>query len=405
MATLRQTAISENDYRNASQIMASPDQKVCAVCNNSDWSALSSIGTQSMTTAGKTVDSKLGKGICNHCGAVQKVFVPRLADTDFYERQYTYYDRPGSHIIDQVRYKALADWVAVAISPRKPKKIFDVGCGHGGTLHYLRELFPEAVLGGLEPSASAVKNAYTDKLEVIEGRLDEVKVSGTFDLVFSNNVLQHVTDPMAFLLAQKALLAPGGDLVLTCPDGTLPNIELLMADQNFSLRPLHLAALAAKAKLKVVRTLPCPGGALRNEQLVLLRHEEQAIPAPTFPSLSEIQAEYQEIQSYLANWATLDDFLSRATSGAKRIFNFGGGLWSYVLAGYCPQYWAQVRCCLVDKFAGRCIDKEVIPYDNMDITADDVLVLGTNPYVQQKLVMRFKEAGLRAVSFDHLVHH
>jgi SAM-dependent methyltransferase len=378
---------------------------LCAVCGGSDWRPLPPPAAKRMiTTAGRLVANSFGKSQCGQCGAVQKVAGGRLADTDYYERQYTYYDRPGAATLDVTRYRALARWIEEAAGSR-PASIFDVGCGRGGTMRYLREAWPDARFVGMEPSADAVAAARSLCFDVSEGRLMiDMPVRERFDLVFSNNVLQHTTDPVEFIRAQARLLAPGGQLVLSCPDGTRPSVELLMADQNFSLCPPHLDAIAAKAGMRVVRRLPCPGGPLHNEQLAVMCPMEAGISETgVLPSRSTIDATYSQLVSYLDAWAGLDARLMATTAGAARVFNFGGGLWSYVLAAYCPQYWARVECCLVDGFAGRCIDREVKPFESVALSSDDILVLGTNPYVQPKLAARFAEAGLRAVSWDHVI--
>jgi 2-polyprenyl-3-methyl-5-hydroxy-6-metoxy-1,4-benzoquinol methylase len=46
--------------------------------------------------------------------------------------------------------------------------------------------------------------------------------AGTFDLVFSNNVLEHVDDVDATLVALSALLRPGGVMVHNCPNYAVP---------------------------------------------------------------------------------------------------------------------------------------------------------------------------------------
>lgn len=384
--------------------MPSEMQSVCAVCGASDWFSLPALGAGAMTTAGMMVPAPLGKALCRRCGAVQKVFSARLADTDFYERRYTYYNRPGSEVLDTVRYRALADWVEAAVKPIIPTRILDVGCGRGSTISLLRERFPSAVCCGIEPSAEAVASARALGIDVIEGRLDQEAIGSRFDLIYSNNVLQHTSDPVDFLVRQKKLLMAGGVMILTCPDGTEPNIELLMADQNFSLRPIHLKAVAARAGLDVVRSLPCPDGPLRNEQLAVLRPTDFSTVVE-FSGNVDIEAERDGLARYFTRWAGLDAVLCEATENAGRIFNFGGGLWSYVLAAYCPRYWSRVEYCLVDKFSGHCIDKKVLPFETVNVNVDDVLVLGTNPYVQQKLIARFAEAGLRAVAFNNLIPH
>jgi SAM-dependent methyltransferase len=360
-----------------------------------------------MTTAGRLVPGPLGKAQCAHCGAVQKIAAGRLADTDYYEQRYSYYDRPGAETFDVVRYRALAQWVAASIAPRRPTRVLDVGCGRGWTLKFLREMWDDAEFVGIEPSADAVAATRALGFEAIEGRLGRsTSVGGAFDLVFSNNVLQHTVDPAAFIRDQAHLLAPDGHLVLSCPDGTEPSVELLMADQNFSLSPPHLDAVATKAGMSVVGRVPCPGGPLRNEQLIVMqRGDARNLRAPKLPNGLEIERAYRGLVAYLEAWAGLDARLGKTLADARRVFNFGGGLWSTVLAAYCPDYWRRVECCLVDGFGGRCVDKEVRPFESVKLEATDALVLGTNPYVQPKLVARFAAAGLCAVAWNDIVPH
>jgi len=381
--------------------------ETCAACGGVDWRPLPSPTTRlMMTTSSKLVANSFGKCQCGQCGAIQKIRGGRLADTDYYERQYTYYDRPGATSFDEVRYRALAQWVHEAVAPRRPARVLDIGCGRGGTLQYLRGFWPEARFSGIEPSVDAVAVARSLGFDVTEGRLSaDTPISETYDLIFSNNVLQHTTDPVSFIQLQRRLLRADGQLVLSCPDGTKPSVELLMADQNFSLWPSHLDAIVAKTGLSVERHLPCPGGPLRNEQLAVIGTTDAgkfaARPIP--PTRQVIDASLTQLVTYLEAWAGLDAWLLEALAGARRVFNFGGGLWSYVLAAYCPQYWARMECCLVDGFAGRCIDREVKPFESVTLAPDDIIVLGTNPYVQPKLVARFAVAGLRAVSWNHII--
>lgn len=380
-------------------------QHRCAACGAEQWTPLPMPRSgRSMTTAGRFVDAPLGKAQCQNCGAIQKVYEKRLADTDFYEKAYTYYSRPGSEKFDQVRYEALANWIISALPGLSPRRVLDIGCGRGWTISALKAKLPEASYVGLEPTLDAVALAQTNGLDVRQGRLGGPELQGEkFDLIYSNNVLQHTTDPVAFLEAQIPLLADGGTIVLSCPDGSVPSVELMMADQNFSYSPRHLAAVCAKAGLTVEKWLPCPGGPLRHEQLVVLSKRPQGAESIASAAVPQEMADPSAFVRYLEAWNNVDDFLSKEIAGKRRVFNFGGGLWSYVLAAYCPRYWHIVECCLVDGFSGMCMDKQVVPTEQIALGTEDIVVLGTNPYVQDRLVKRFAEQGIRAVSWNHLI--
>src|SRR5258707_14782236 len=111
----------------------------CVVWGSSDWQSLPSfVGPLVMTTAGKLVSGPLGKAQCRRCAAVQRTSGGRLADTDYYEREYSYYDRPGAAALDITRYRALADWIRDACAGWRPATVFDVGCGRAGTIVQLR---------------------------------------------------------------------------------------------------------------------------------------------------------------------------------------------------------------------------------------------------------------------------
>jgi hypothetical protein len=72
----------------------------------------------------------------------------------------------------------------------------------------MQELYPRATVQGIEPSHYNSKVAREKGFMVYETRAGGVGPDLKCDLVYSNNVLQHVTDPLDFMLKQKALLAP-----------------------------------------------------------------------------------------------------------------------------------------------------------------------------------------------------
>ena len=89
----------------------------------------------------------------------------------------------------------------------------------------------------------------------------------TFDLVTSLEVIEHVTDPGAFVAGLAAALAPGGLLILSTPNRTMLSRLALVTlaegigqiprgthDWDQFLKPEELTALVEDAGLEVIET-------------------------------------------------------------------------------------------------------------------------------------------------------
>lgn len=107
--------------------------------------------------------------------------------------------------------------------PMRPgMKVLDVGAGTGGAVMAFREAGHEA--WGVEPSARAVKVARgRGNRWVLNGSLDAVLhegglPDGPWDVIRLSQVLEHVPDPLATLGGIRALMAPGGRLIVGVPN-------------------------------------------------------------------------------------------------------------------------------------------------------------------------------------------
>ncbi|MBW8296025.1 bifunctional 2-polyprenyl-6-hydroxyphenol methylase/3-demethylubiquinol 3-O-methyltransferase UbiG [Sphingopyxis sp.] len=144
----------------------------------------------------------------------------------------------------------------------------DVGCGAG----LLAE--PLARMGGQvtgvdaapENIAAASAHAVGQGLEIdyFAGELAAFPPA-TFDLVTSMEVVEHVTDPAAFIAGLTARLAPGGLMILSTPNRTMLSKLLLVEaaervgavprgthDWDQFLKPEELTKLLEGAGLEVV---------------------------------------------------------------------------------------------------------------------------------------------------------
>ena len=90
--------------------------------------------------------------------------------------------------------------------------ILDFGCGTGMFLSHLQELgFTD--LSGVEPSAS-LRRQFRLPSEAVLASLPE---SGSYELIFLLDVLEHVEHDVELLASLEALLEPGGRLLFSVP--------------------------------------------------------------------------------------------------------------------------------------------------------------------------------------------
>ena len=387
----------------------------CAVCGCTTWLPLHEPGPQAITTGGRLIAEPLGKAQCAVCGLVQRVQQKHLSQTDFYEKSYSFYQRPGAEHFDRARYTAMASWIADAM-PLPPRRILDAGCGRGWMIEAMREFFPNAEFSGIEPSEQESENARQRGLRVTTGRIGAgTGTSDTrHDVVYSTNVLEHTESPVAFLRGLRELLTPDGHIVILCPDATTPGAELMFADQSFSFLPAHFPDLAASAGLCVTSWQGPPRRvSLRDKQLVTLQQSQSmtlkeyrpdVLHGSVVPMTPLLGPLYQARQEYLLAWRALDDHLTAQVNGAPSIYHFGTSTWSFLVAAYCPRYWSVVTACMIDNGSGHFLNKPVRDTRSTELTSNDLVVLGVDPEHQPSFAERIRRAGARPISWNTVVN-
>lgn len=111
--------------------------------------------------------------------------------------------------------------LAAAIPLRTAERVLDAGCGPGNSTAVLAAHFPEAALEGIDLSEEMLTAAQKRLPEAAFRKFDlsaELSPLGSFDIVFSNAVLQWLADPLDGLRRLFGLVKPGGCLAVQIPD-------------------------------------------------------------------------------------------------------------------------------------------------------------------------------------------
>jgi 2-polyprenyl-3-methyl-5-hydroxy-6-metoxy-1,4-benzoquinol methylase len=159
---------------------------------------------------------------CPGCRAA-RVVDPRTDYADIYNE--AYYRGAGAdpkvdylRELDDPRTLRVLEWraiveLAAGLVPLTPEtRWLDFGCGVGGLLRHLRQQgYQHAV--GYDQGFSADFASQHGLPIVSDADLDGL--AGTFDVITSIEVLEHVVDPMPYLDRVATLLAPGGIFIVT----------------------------------------------------------------------------------------------------------------------------------------------------------------------------------------------
>jgi 2-polyprenyl-3-methyl-5-hydroxy-6-metoxy-1,4-benzoquinol methylase len=152
-------------------------------------------------------------------------------------------------------------------------RILDLGSGPGTLLMVARRDFGYDVRG-VEPSSAAAAIANRYGVPTFCGTVEEFasQNSDKFDAITSFEVLEHVTDPLSFLVTARYLLKREGVLLLSMPN--LDDPYCLRQQITPAMPPIHVNFFARRSlgslleragfAMQRVYTLPIPSSTVRN---------------------------------------------------------------------------------------------------------------------------------------------
>lgn len=132
--------------------------------------------------------------------------------------------------------------VGDAVAERLPvgSRWLDVGCGGGAYLARIRDRYGHEAIG-VDISETAVAAARSSGFTVYHGTVHDVPSdAGSFDAISGWWYLEHVPDPMPVVARIRALLKPGGVLLMAVPNYASLNARLFRSRWYHLDAPRHL---------------------------------------------------------------------------------------------------------------------------------------------------------------------
>lgn len=143
--------------------------------------------------------------------------------TRFYDERYA-----GAYMEAHAALEVLKVTDTLREVRRPVRSMLEYGCGQGAWFPLFSRTFPSAAITGIDISTVAIAKARHRLPGGAFQAFDGVRApfaDGSFDLVFSYHVLEHVLDVKGTIRDMARLVAPGGTLCAILPCGNAGSLE------------------------------------------------------------------------------------------------------------------------------------------------------------------------------------
>jgi 2-polyprenyl-3-methyl-5-hydroxy-6-metoxy-1,4-benzoquinol methylase len=191
---------------------------------------------------------------CDQCSMIYANPVPvEMATGNFYDRAGSEYLTPEKLESDYADVRFERE-LRLFRAHCQRGSVLDVGCSSGGFLYQLKQRFPDdyKILGtdvSTEPLAHAAKMG----VPVARGEFLTQTFDAQFDAVTFWAVMEHLSDPKAFLKKAVSILKPGGCCFILTPNLNSLAVRLIGAKYRY-IFPEHLNYFTAQTMRKFAET-------------------------------------------------------------------------------------------------------------------------------------------------------
>ncbi|MRR56883.1 MAG: class I SAM-dependent methyltransferase [Deltaproteobacteria bacterium] len=198
-----------------------------------------------------------GLAECPSCGLVFAFPMPTEVELESYYANGDYWHQQvqpceTTHLHSLSQALARTEWCARYLH-EPPKDVADIGAGYGWQADALVNTFGNSIdrYYFIEPDDNAAATILNRQLGVKRSRVLEIGELPEHDLIFLNQVVEHVAQPIKFLTAASTSLRPGGYVYIETPHRD----DLFKADifpHTLFFSEKSLSNQIAKAQLELV---------------------------------------------------------------------------------------------------------------------------------------------------------
>jgi SAM-dependent methyltransferase len=154
---------------------------------------------------------------CPNCGL--EIFLPQIIGTPSFYTELQANERQGYYEEDKWEFSESLQEIHNSLS------IIEIGCGTGNFLAEVKDSVRDA--WGIEYNLDAIQCARKNGLNVVHIGEENLLKKASFDLALSFHVLEHIENPMDFVIRMKSWVKKGGKICISVPnqDGPLKYID------------------------------------------------------------------------------------------------------------------------------------------------------------------------------------
>lgn len=322
----------------------------CLICKSSKVIELNISRKISLTTDGTILKQQLSKVQCINCGLF---FNPNPITINNYHRS------NGASKWDIQRHKDIAKNVSKLLekifsSKKKKITVLEIGGGNYLTSYFLSKINKKLSVTCLEPYPE--NDAPKSKVECLKLKLEDYLPKKKFEFVFSNNVIEHTSNPVKFIKNIDKLLSEKSFILVCCPTQTKITYETLFIDHVFHFSEQSFKMIANKAGFVLDKDFISSWDKFTHCYLLKKAKKQKKIK-------NRISAKTAIMyrKSIVDKYRILDDqLLDKLINFKGNVYLFGAGELSQIIRCYAPKFFDRLSSLVVSDLKGaRLFNKKI----------------------------------------------